>query len=242
MTQLPKWIADTVIAVANPWLYTAQVTDIQILSSDIRQIRFAGDFSKADFHPGQEVQFRVDDHHFRHYTLSAFDPRRGVCDVIFFDNDKGPGSRWATGLQTGDTVKFSADKGKLRYDETATHHFFFGDETAIGLFDWFKRIALDNDHEYFGVLELHPRNECALPRLRLLLDCVPPQAAQPAGNAIYWMEDMDSHCWNTWQKAVFYLAGRVAAVQRFRQYLVDHGVKSRQIRTTAYWADGKSGL
>jgi len=242
MTQLPKWIADTVIAVANPWLHTAQVTDIQFLSDDVRQIAFSGDFSRADFLPGQEVQFRVDNCHFRHYTLSAFDRNRGVCYVIFYTNDKGPGSRWAAGLQTGDTVKFSADRGKLRYDETATHHFFFGDETAIGLFDWFKKIALDSAHDYFGVMELHPRNECALQRLRLLIDCVPPQAAHPAGNAILWMEDMDPYCWQTWQKAVFYLAGRVASIQRFRQYLLEHGVSSRRIRTTPYWADGKAGL
>jgi len=242
MAQLPKWIADTVVAVANPWLYTVQVTGIQPLTDDLLQVHFSGDFSKADFQPGQEIQFRVDNNNFRHYTLSAFDQQRGSCSVIFYLNDKGPGSRWAAGLQTGDTVKFSSEKGKLRYDETATHHFFFGDETAIGLFDWYKRIALDNDHEYFGVLELHPRNEPALTSLKLMIESVPPQSGQPAANAIHWMEDMDPYCWNTWQKAVFYLAGRVASIQHFRQYLIEHGVKSRQIRTTPYWADGKRGL
>ena len=242
MAQLPKWIADTVVAVANPWLYTVQVTGIRFLSDDMRQVQFSGDFSRAEFYPGEEIQFRVDDTHFRHYTLSAFDCQRGHCEVIFYLNDNGPGSSWAASLQPGDTVKFSADRGKLRYDETATHHFFFGDETAIGLFDWFKKNALHHDHEYFGVLELHPRNEPVLEQLRLLVDCVPPQASQPAGSAILWMEDMDPYCWNTWQKATFYLAGRVASIQHLRQYLLEHGVKSKQIRSTPYWADGKAGL
>jgi len=242
MAQLPKWIADTVVAVANPWLYSAQVICIQPLSADMLQIQFAGNFSKADFHPGQELQFRVDHNNFRHYTLSAFDQQQGVCSVIFYLNDKGPGCRWAAGLQTGDTVKFSAEKGKLRYDDTATHHFFFGDETTVGLFDWFKKTALSNDHEYFGVLELHPHNESVLTQLRLMIESVPPQPGQPASHAIHWMEDMNPYCWHTWQKAVFYLAGRVASIQRFRQYLLEHGVKNRQIRTTPYWADGKCGL
>lgn len=242
MAQLPKWIADTVVAVANPWLYTAQVAGIQPLSGDLWQIHFSGDFGKADFQPGQELHFRVDNNHFRHYTLSSFEQHTGLCSIIFYLNGKGPGSRWAAGLQPGDTVRFSSEKGKLCYDDNATHHFFFGDETAVGLFDWFKKTALEKDHEYFGVLELHPRNEIALTHLKLMIESVPPLATQPASNAIHWMEDMDPYCWNTWQKAVFYLAGRVASIQRFQQYLMEHGVSSRQIRTTPYWADGKCGL
>ncbi|MBS1566860.1 MAG: siderophore-interacting protein [Bacteroidetes bacterium] len=242
MAQLPKWIADTVEAVANPWLYTVEVTDTQYLTDDIKLVTFSGDFSRAGFQPGQEVQFRVDNHHFRHYTLSAFDKANNTCHIIFYINHKGPGSRWAADLAPGDTARFVAEKGKIRYEESATHHFFFGDETTIGLFDWFRRKALSTDHEYFGVLELHPHNEPALQQLKLMVDSVPPIATQPAANAIHWMQDMDPYCWNTWQKAVFYLAGRVASIQHFRRYLLEHGVKNRQIRTTPYWADSKAGL
>ena len=242
MTQLPKWIADTVVAVSTPWLYPVEVTHLQFLSDDIKEVQFTGDLSRAGFHPGQEIQFRVDDNHFRHYTLSAFDEKQGTCSVIFHLHHKGPGSRWAANLQTGDTVKFSAERGKLRYDETASHHFFFGDESAVGLFNWFKKIALQTDHEYFGVLELHPRNDPVLSQLRLMIESVPPIAHMPAANAIQWMKDMDPYCWQSWQKAVFYLAGRAASIQRFRQYLVEQGVKNRQIRSAPYWADGKTGL
>lgn len=233
MAQLLKRIADTMVA---------SVSDIQFFTNDIKQVQFTGDFSKACFHPGQELRFRVDDNNFRRYTLSAFDEKQGTCSVIFHLHQKGPGSRWAADLQTGDTVEFSAEKGILRYDETASHHFFFGDETAVGLFNWFKRIALQNDREYFGVLELHPQNEPVLPQLRFMVESVPPLAAMPAQNAIRWMEDMDPHCWQTWQKAVFYLAGRTVSLQRFRQYLLEHGVKNPQIHTASYWTDGKAGL
>src|SRR4051812_44051931 len=111
MAQLPKWIADTVVAVTNRRLYAAQVTHIQFLSRELKQVQFTGDFSKAGFYPGQEIQIRVDDHHFRHYTLSASDEKQAACSVIFHLHHKGPGSRWAASLQTGDAVKFSAEKG-----------------------------------------------------------------------------------------------------------------------------------
>jgi len=242
MTQLPKWIADTMVAVIKPWLYPAVVSEITMLSPEIKLVTFAGEFSRAGFQPGHELLFRVDDNSFRHYTLSACDENQRTCSVLFYLNAEGPGSRWAARLHIGDTVKFSAAKGKLRYDETATHHFFFGDETAIGLFNWFKKAALERDHEYFGVLELHPQNECALPPLRLMVDSIHPVSSMPASAAIQWMEDMDPYCWQSWQRACFYLAGRVSSIQCFRRWLLEHGVKSQKIRVSPYWADGKTGL
>src|SRR5207248_640748 len=122
-----------------------------------------------------------------------------------------------------------------------THHFFFGDETALGLFSWFKETTLQQGHEYFGVLELQPHNEQALSKLQLLIETVPPSTETPAAHAIQWMEDMHPHCWMAWQKAAFYLAGRALCIREFRNYLKQKNVTSRQIHTASYWADKKTG-
>lgn len=242
MPQIPKWLADTMMVVASPWLHKAVVSDTVMLSGDLKLVTFKGDFTDENFLPGEVVQFRVDDKSFRHYTLSSFNKEQGWCTALFYLNGQGPGSQWATNLQTGDPVNFRAGKGSLPYDEQASHHFFFGDETSIGLYDWYKTIALADHREYFGVLELQPQHEPVLSSLRILIDCVGSSKEAPAVNAIGWMEDMHPDCWNTWKRATFYLAGRAISISRFRKYLLQKNVPARQIRTAAYWADGKRGL
>ena len=122
----------------------------------------------------------------------------------------------------------------LRYQDGFTHHFFYGDESAIEQFNAFKERALANNHEYFGVLELQPGKEMVLHTLKLLVDSVPPSPEAPAANAIQWMEDMHPNCWKAWQKAAFYLAGSASSVQQFKSYLLQKQVAARQIHTIVY--------
>ena len=252
MPQLPKWLADTMVVVVSPWLHHAMVEHTVMLSDTLKLITFKGDFESEHFLPGEVVQFRVDDKSFRHYTLSSFNKEEGSCTVLFYLNGKGPGSHWAAHLQAGHQVSFRAGKGKLQYNGQASHHFFFGDETSIGLFDWYKTMALANSHEYFGVLELKPQPENGswghepgkdvLGALKIMIDSVDAYQEAPAVNAIAWMEDMHPDCWTTWKRATFYLAGRALSISRFRKYLLQRNVAGKQILTTAYWADGKKGL
>ena len=116
------------------------------------------------------------------------------------------------------------------YNKKTTHHFFVGDESSVEIFNALKEIALKNDHEYFGILELHPEYDAVLSMLKLLVDSVPELPQQPAKNAIYWMEDMHPHCWMAWQNATFYLSGGVTLINTFRQYLLQKKVTSQQIR------------
>lgn len=116
------------------------------------------------------------------------------------------------------------------YDGEATHHFFFGDETALGLFHTYKEIALESSHEYFGVLELEPQYEADLQVLKLLVDSVPPAGDNSARNAIHWMEDLHPNCWKAWHRATFYLSGDDNLVESFRDYLLKKAVAPRQIR------------
>ncbi|WP_207515723.1 hypothetical protein [Longitalea luteola] len=121
-------------------------------------------------------------------------------------------------------------KSKQLYNRQATHHFFVGDESSVELFNALKTVALQNDHEYFGVLELHPEYEAVLSMLKLLVDSVPEIPGQPALNAIHWMEDMHPNCWLAWQNATFYLSGGETLISRFRQYLLKKNIADWQIR------------
>jgi len=239
MSQVPKWLADTMEKVIQSRMLSAAVSDVHNLSPTLRAVTFKGDFEHRQFMPGQEVVVRVDERNFRHYTLSSFE--HGLCSVLFYLNGKGPGSNWASTLRLGDEVRFVTGKGKMRYDAHATHHFFFGDETSLGLFQGYKQIADQQGHEYFGVMELPESEEGSLNRIGLLVESVLP-SANAAANAIGWMERMHPACWDTWQHATFYLTGRAASINNMKRYLKKRGVPAAKIRTAPYWADDKAGL
>src|ERR1044072_5078682 len=111
-------------------------------------------------------------------------------------------------------------QAKELYNNKDTHHFFAGDESTVEIFNALKEIALQNDHEYFGILELHPDYEAVLAMLKLLVDAVPELPEKPAYNAIQWMDDMHPNCWMAWQNATFYLSGGETLIGNFEQYLL----------------------
>lgn len=121
-------------------------------------------------------------------------------------------------------------QAKQVYNNQTTHHFFVGDESTVEIFNALKEIALQKDHEYFGVLELHPDYEAVLSMLKLMVDSVPELPEKPAYNAIQWTDDMHPNCWLAWKNATFYLSGGATLIGTFRQYLLERMVDKKQIR------------
>lgn len=242
MGRLPKWLGNTLESVFSQVNHSVAVAETVFIAEKLKLVTFIGNLSKVDFTPGQKLAFLIQNNEYRRYTPAAFDREQGTCQVLFYLHDKGPGSKWAENLQKGEEVKLSSPGDGIKYDKNSGLHFFFGDESALGLFNCLKKTVELNDKEYFGVLELSDENYLWPDKLHLLVESVPPSESDPAANAITWMENMHPACWNTWQKATFYLAGSGASIQNFKKYLQRKGVQSRQIRTTVYWSEGKSGL
>jgi NADPH-dependent ferric siderophore reductase len=241
MPKLPSWLANTMEKVISNKIYQVEVVETKMLSSNLKCVTFKGDFFDAKFIPGNEVLFRVNANEYRHYTLSGFDEANETCEVIFYLNKQGPGYSLAVNIQKGDHLRLIVDRGKVKYNEEANQHFFFGDETSLGLYESLGKKVMEEDVEYFGVLELQEENLSSVDQLKLLIDTVPADVNAPAKNAINWMENMHPICWEMWQNATFYLTGRAKSVQEFKKYLKQRGVSFKQIITMSYWEIGKVG-
>jgi NADPH-dependent ferric siderophore reductase len=241
MPKLPSWLANTMEKVISNKIYQVEVVETKMLSSNLKCVTFKGDFFDAKFVPGNEVLFRVNANEYRHYTLSGFDEVNETCEVIFYLNRQGPGYSLAVNIQKGDLLRLIVDRAKVKYNEEANQHFFFGDETSLGLYESLGKKVIEEDVEYFGVLELREENLSSVDQLKLLIDTVPADVNAPAKNAINWMENMHPICWEMWQNATFYLTGRAKSVQEFKKYLKQRGVNFKQIITLPYWEIGKVG-
>jgi hypothetical protein len=163
-------------------------------------------------------------------TLASIDVEQSSYTVLFYTGPAQTDNLSSINVVPGDAVQVAIERNRLYYQWQATHHFLFGDEKAIGVFNALIEIALDSGHEYFGVLECNSHSEPVLKKLNLLLDCVPSEPGQPARNAIEWMEDMHPNCWNAWKNAQFYLAGSRDLIISFSEYLAARQVMPLQIQ------------
>lgn len=228
-------------AVFSHYVHAVTVAETEYIHPDLRRVCFTGDFQRIDFKVTQAVAFRVTDTHYRNYTPVTFDAVNGQCSVYFYLHAGGPGSRFARQLQVGDTVKMVEPRGRSLYRADSKYHFFFGDETSLGLFSSLTHEVHANNQEYFGVLEL--RDTCsALPeQAGLMLDIVP-RSEIPAANAIHYIDTLHERVWQVWHTAVFYLTGNAHSIKAFRKALLGRGVAEKNIVVQPYWAEGKEGL
>ncbi|GGH13102.1 siderophore-interacting protein [Pedobacter zeae] len=241
MPKSPSWLNNTTETEVSNKTFHVEVAEIKMLSSNLKCVTFKGDFFDAGFIPGNVVLFKVSANDYRHYTLSAFDQEKDTCKVIFYLNQQGPGYNFAVNIQNGDRLELIADCARVKYNEASNQHFFFGDETSMGLYESLGKKAVDEEVEYFGILELQEENFDSVNHLNLLIDVVPSDLSAPAKNAITWMDNMHPLCWNMWQNATFYLTGRSKSVQQFKKYLKQRGVRFSQLVTMPYWELGKVG-
>lgn len=244
MPKVPEWLGNTFDAVFSRMMHTVTVTGTEFPAQALKKIRFEGDFNRLKYSPGHAIAFRVDHTNYRNYTPSYFDAEKGICDVLFYLHNRGPGSRFAQNLQTGDTIRMIEPRGKTMYDETNKYHFFFGDETSLGLFNDLKNRINANNQNYLGILELDKSYQSLPEKLGLSLDVVSKATRQaPAAEAIdCLLNEFPEDIMELWTDAVFYLTGNAQSIQAFRKALLEKGIKSRNIRTQAYWAEGKTGL
>jgi NADPH-dependent ferric siderophore reductase len=236
MPEMPAFLAN----VLEPrFARRAKVTEIVALAPRLRKVRLEGEALRGvAFRPGQEVEFRVSERAFRHYTPARFDPERGTLDIVFFLHGEGPGTTWVRQLRQGQQANVLGPGGRFGLLEGATTHVLLGDETTLGLFACLSASA---PGRCIGALELADGAQGS-PAWPSLVGLELPAVERIGGRGdalVRWIEANDilrSH------DVCFYLAGHTGSIVRIREHLLRRGWPKRSIRTKAYWADGKRGL
>lgn len=234
MPEVPTFLANIIEPrFARP----VRVSAVIDLAPRLRLIRFQGESLRgAAFRPGQEIEIRVSNSAFRHYTPSAFDPATGSVEVIFYLHGKGPGSIWAESLRDSQPVNVLGPGGSFGLVDEAKRHVFLGDETTLGLFACLAKAA---PGRCVGAIEVEWSCETWLSLSDCPLDAAPRARGDRGAALAAWLEEASIE---KSPETVFYLSGHAGSIMRLRSLLTERGWPKRQIRTKAYWADGKRGL
>ena len=239
---MPKWIGNAVETVFKRFIHDVTVTEVDYIHPNLKKITFHGDFTDVSFRLTQAVAFRVDDVHYRNYTPAFFDGDQGLCTIYFYLHGNGPGSRFSSRLQIGDKLKMIGPRGKSLYEPESKYHFFYGDETSIGVFNSLREIIHTRQQEYLGLLAFTEELRELPDKLDLMLDVVSTGSAEPYDNSVLYLDGLQGKLWEVWRKGTFYLTGNATAIKKVRQVLLTKGVAPDKIRAQAYWVEGKQGL
>ncbi len=242
MPRMPKWVGDAFENLLSSMFLHAEVIETEDIGPQLKWVRLQGDFSKANHHIGYAVAFRVNDTAFRNYTPTYFDSSKGICDILFHLHGNGPGSTFANNLINGDQLYMVPPRGKKIYQPSLPHHFYFGDETSIGLCRALQRNAWAQQQHCDGILELDKNTPELVEKLDLQPGIVAKKTPEKQSQLLALLDEKRAALGSNWTSTAFYLTGNATSIQFFKNALRERGVANRNITTQAYWAAGKTGL
>lgn len=223
------------------WLMRpANVTAVETLSPHFRLVDLEGDALRdIAWDAGQKVQVAMGSGlTARTYTPMSWDAGRGATRILTFSHGDGPGSRWASGLQVGDTCQFFGPRRSLDLASLETPVVLFGDETSFGLGAALRDSPLGGGGTYvFEVTDLAES--------RPVLEAIGLGDAtlieRTAGEAHLARAETELARLAA-GGAHFILTGRASSIQHMSRVLKAAGVGSARVKVKAYWAPGKTGL
>ena len=238
MPSAPKWLFDAVDLIITK-LSSITISDVQLLSTSLKRIRFTGDFSKINFTVGTYIDFRVNSTDARRYTVSHVDVEKGILEIIVHLQGKGPGSHFMNTLQRGDVIDLNWPRSERNYyARSAEKLLIFGDETSLGLACAFLPELKKKKHQFLYYLELDEENWSVPEQLGLENFVVFPKNGS-FQNQI-WLNQLPLFQSTEWQEAHYILTGNASSAKAFKN-AIKHNTNGK-IFLHGYWLEGKKGL
>lgn len=239
MPKAPKWLNDTVETLLSGKMPLMRVTAAEYINSHIKRIRLHGDVRGLHFQTGYAMAVRVSGTEYRNYTVSYHDTEKGIVEMIAHLHGKAPGSRYIDHLTTGDELRLVPPRGKKMYDSAVKQHYFFGDETSLGLACSLQNVFQKDDQRYRFYFELDQENQNVPALLGLDNYTVVPKGKTFCDAAL--INELPLFKVKEWHQGNFILTGNARSVQTVRKVVKQNKI-SGNILAQAYWAEGKTGL
>lgn len=238
MPRMPRWLADFSEKAFKGAYKPVTVTETAYLAPALKRVRYQGDALKATtWKAAQEIEFRVTDTEYRHYTPMCWDIEQGFTDVLFYLHDQGPGSRWAEQLVVGDEVLLIGPGGKFILPPGLSEVIMMGDETTLSAFKGMQDLGSGSSLKC--LIECAPENTDWPERIGLHAEVLATIPGHTGKVQEEWLSgQLKSHS----QATSYFLSGNANTIKRLRHLLHKSGVPSAQIKVKPYWMEGKAGL
>jgi len=239
MSVVPKFVTDTM---ERMFFRSAAVSAVTQLSGHFRLTEIAGESLKREkWIPGQKVQFHMGGLQTRTYTPISWDPVGGTAEFIMFLHGNGPGSEWAESLKKDTPCSLMGPRSSLDFAEVTEDSIFFGDETSIAAAVALHRSRRETQQGRF-VFEVSSLVESAeairrvgLPNAKLVKKI--PDSSHLAEVEQTLIDDASGLVTPRW-----IMTGKAQSIQALRAMLRNRRMDMAQLKTKAYWAEGKTGL
>lgn len=240
MSSLPKWINDAVENLLPSKFKDCTITETNYITNYLKQITFVTDLSDIYFEPAYAVGFRINDRDFRNYSPFHFNKEKGSFDVLFHIHDTDAvGCNFINRLSVGESLKMIIPRGKRFFDPDAKIHFSIGDETSLGSSISIQEAAEESNASFVCLHEVE--DPFVLENLGLYGYYTSKNNWMSILNQINeFLREEKKAVEN--DEVTFYLTGNGKTMSFLRRYLKEKGVRSANIRSQAYWIEGKKGL
>jgi NADPH-dependent ferric siderophore reductase len=216
-----------------------RVTAAEYINPHIKRIRFHGDIKALNFQIGYAMAVRVSGTEYRNYTVSYHDMEKGIVELIAHLHGAAPGSLYIDNLAVGDEIRLIPPRGKKMYDHAVKQHYFFGDETSLGLACSLQSALQKDDQRYRFYFELDAQNQNVPGLLGLDNYTLVHKKITFFNEAL--INELPFFRIRGWQDSNFLITGNARAVLTIRKVLKQNTI-SGNILAQAYWAEGKTGL
>ncbi|MBV7441342.1 siderophore-interacting protein [Weeksellaceae bacterium TAE3-ERU29] len=241
MPKMPKWLGDLSEKIFSNSYKPTTISEIEYYYVNCKRVRFQGDSLKnIDWKPAQEIEFRVTNTEYRHYTPSVWNAEKGYVDVIFYLHGKGVGSNWARNLKPGDKINLIGPGGKFIFAKNTSHIVMLGDETTLGAFYGMQQMITDN-HQFTCVLEVCEEAKDWANKIGLQADSLVTIPSKKGKVLMDWLHSF-LHNNSTAQTSDYYISGNARTIQNLKKILLAQKISIKNIYTKPYWLENKKGL
>lgn len=219
----------------------AAVSAVFPLSANFRFIDFEGEsLTGVEWAAGDKVQIKFPGGLLtRTYTPIQWDKTLGSTRFLGFCHGHGIGSEWVRSVVPGDQRHLMGPRSSLNMSDLGLGALLFGDETSFALAAALQGTEHSGNRHRF-IFEVNDEEEA-----RSVLNQI------GLANALTIERRPDDSHYEALSRTIltacegsstYVLSGKAQSIQLVSRTLKGAGIQTRQLRTKAYWAPGKSGL